>query len=168
MLAAEARQQGGLLDAAVALVRSVDHERGLAGLQALAVLAEAGGPLTGAEEGREGGGAGGVVDHSRPGLAQARHLAEPVHDHLLHFGRGGAGLPAHALDAEARGDEVRQDRGVARVAGEVGEKGGVVPMGDARHHVPVERGQRLGHPPALLRGGARETRPGSLQAAPGS
>ena len=152
VLPAEAGQQGCLLDTAVALVRGVDHEGRLAGLEALAVLAEAGGPLAGAEERRESGGAGGVVDHSCPRLAQARHLAEPVHDHLLHLGCGGARLPAHALHAEARGHDVRQDRGVARIAWEVGEEAGVVPMRDAGHHVPVERGQRLIQPSALLRG----------------
>ena len=51
------------------------------------------------------------------------HLAKPVHDHLFHLGGGGAGLPAHALGADAGGGKVAEDRGVTGVAGEVGEKG---------------------------------------------
>ena len=49
--AAEARQQGGLLDGAVALVRGVDHQRRLAALQALGVLGEAGSPSPGRRAG---------------------------------------------------------------------------------------------------------------------
>ena len=41
-LSAKAREEGRFLDAAVALVGSVDHKRGLARLQALAVLAVSG------------------------------------------------------------------------------------------------------------------------------
>ena len=157
MLPAKASQEGRFLDTAVALVRSVDHERGLTGLQSFAVLAVSGSPLPSAEKRREGSGAGGVVHHARPGFAQARHLAQPVHDHLLDLGRGRARLPAHALHAEARGHDVGQDGGVARIAREVGEETGVIPVGDAGHHVPVERGQRLIQLAALSRrmGGKR-------------
>ena len=156
---AKARQKRALFDAAVALVRGVDRERGRSRLQAGAVLAESGGPLPGAKQRREGGGAGGVMHHAGPGFAQARHLAEPVHDHLLQLRGGGARLPAHALHAQPRGHDIREDRSVARVAWEVGEEARVVPMRDAGHDILAKRVQGLGQPPALLGRMRRKRRP---------
>ena len=157
--AAEARQQRGLLDGAVPLVRGVDHQGRLAALQALAALGVARGALPGAEQGREGGGAGGVVDDAGEGRAEAHHLPQPVHDDLLDLRGRGTGLPAHALGAQARRGKVPEDRAVAGVAGEVGEEGRVVPVGDARQDVPVQGRQHLIHAPALLRRVVREGRP---------
>ncbi len=135
---AKPRQERRLLDAAVALIAGVDDERRLAALQSLAVLGVVAGPLPGTEEGGEGGRAGGVVDDAGERVWQAHHLAQPVHDDLFHLGGRGARLPAHALAAEARGDDIRQDGGVAGVGREVGEERGMVPVGDARHHHPLQ------------------------------
>ena len=148
-----------------AMLRGVDDERRGLGLEPAAVLAEAGGALAGAEEGHQGGGAGGVLDHAGEAVGQPDQLAEPLHRHLLQLGGGGAGLPAHALRAEAGGDQVGQHRGQVAVGGEVGEEPRVVPVGDAGEDGPVEHGKDLAEGDAVLRrsarGTARRTSPGS-------
>ncbi len=158
VLGAEAGEQRRFGDRAVRLVRGVDDERRLLGLQSAAVLAEARRALAGAEQGAERRRAGAVVDHAAEGLGQADHLPQPVHDHVLDLGRRGARLPAHALGAETRRDEVGEHRGEVGVGGEVGEPAGVVPVRDARQHDALEVGDDVAEALALLRRLGRQLR----------
>ena len=102
VLGAEPGEERGLGDRAVRLVARVHDERRVLGLQAAAVLREPRGAFAGAEQGGEGGRAGRVLDHAGERVRQPHHLAQPLHDDVLDLGGGGAGLPAHALHAEAR------------------------------------------------------------------
>ena len=141
VVGAEAGEVRRLGHRAVRLVRGVHDERRLLGLQAAAVLAEAAGPLAGAEQGAQRGRAGGVLDDAGEGVAEAQHLPQPLHDHVLDLGGRRARLPAHALDAEAGRDEVGEHRREVAVGGEVGEEPGMVPVRDARQHDALEVGR---------------------------
>ena len=66
------------------------------------------------------------------------------------FGGRGARLPAHALDAEAGGDQVGQDRGQRGVRREVGKEPGVVPVGDAGKDGGIELGEEALQGNAML------------------
>jgi hypothetical protein len=60
---------------------------------------------------------------------------------LLELGRGRAGDPGHALDAESGADEVAEHRGARRVRREVAEEAGVLPVRHAGQDDAVEVGE---------------------------
>ena len=127
------------------------------GADALLVRAPAGRALARGEERAEDRARGGVLDDAREALGQAGHLAKPVEDARLQLGRGGRGLPEHALGAERRGEHLGEDRRRARVRREVGEEARVLPVGDPRQHHRREVGEDLVHRLAAL--GRREPEP---------
>ena len=105
----------------------------------------------GRQDRRERGFTGRAVDHPAAGVAgraesigQAQQLAHPVEHHRLDLGARRAGDPAHSLHAQAGRCQLAEDRAVRRVAGEVGEEAGMLPVGDARHDDTVEVGQHVG------------------------
>src|SRR5262249_60703427 len=75
---------------------------------------------------------------------------------LGRLGGGRARLPAHALRAEPRRDEVGEDRREARVRREVGEEAWMVPVRDAGQDVAFELVERARELPALARRLGRE------------
>ena len=87
---------------------------------------------------------------------QAEQVGEPVQDVLLELGGRRAGHPGHALDAEAGGDQVAEDRGAGGVGREVAEEPGVLPVRRPGQDDPVEVGEDGRDRLALLRGGGRQ------------
>ena len=72
---------------------------------------------------------------------QVEQVGEPVEHVRLEFGGRRRGRPEHALDAEARGQQVAEDRRAAGVGGKVGEEGRVLPVGDAGQDLLVQVAQ---------------------------
>ena len=94
----------------------------------------------------------------RNDAGRAEEVGEPVQDVLLELGGSRAGHPGHALDAEARGDQVAEHGRPGGVGGEVAEEAGVLPVRDAGQHDPVEVGEDGGERLALLGRGAGQGR----------
>ena len=132
VVAAEPRQEGGFLDRTVTLARGVDDEGPGLGLQAAPGEAVVGGPLAGAQQGRHGGGGGGVLDHAAPGVGEAHQLPHPIDDHFFQFRQRGARLPRQAQDAQAGAEVVAQNTGKGGVGRKVSEEAGVLPVREAR------------------------------------
>ena len=138
----------------VGLGGSVGHQVAVA---ALVVALQAGGPLTGGQDGAQCRAGGGVLDHAPAVtpraelLRQVEQLHQPVHHVRLQLGVGGAAVPHHALGVDARGEKVADDGGAGSVGGEVGEEVGRLPVGDARHDDLVHVAQHGLHGLALLR-----------------
>ncbi len=141
VVAAVAGEQRGLIHGAVAVRRGVDHKGLRLGLQSAAVQAEIGGALAGAEQGDQGTGGSGVLDHAAPLGGEAGHAAHPIGDHFFDFGERGTGLPGEAEDAEAGGEIVAEDAGEFAVGREVAEEIGMLPVGEAGHDDAVEIGE---------------------------
>ena len=87
----------------------------------------------------------------RNSLGQVHLNGQPVEDVLLQFGDRGAGVPQHALGAEARRHQIGQRGGPAGVGREVGEEARGLPMGNAGQYDLIEIGQHLGKVLAVLR-----------------
>ena len=92
-----------------------------------------------------------VLDHALVALGQAKALAQPVQHARFHLGCSRRGLPQHALRRDDGGDEFRQHRCRGGIGVEIGKKAGVLPMGDARHHDPLEIGHDRVEPGAGFR-----------------
>lgn len=74
-------------------------------------------------------------------VRKTEQVDHPVHHPGLDLGDGGAAGPAHALHAQAGRDQFGEDRRVGGVRREPGEEARMLPVGEARHHHPVEVGQ---------------------------
>ncbi len=155
VLAAEAGEEGGFVDGAVALGGDVDGERAGLGLEAAAAEGVVGDALAGGDEGDEGAGGGGVLDDAVEGGGEAGHLTDPVEDDVFDLGDGGAGLPGEAEDAEAGAGEVAEDAGEQAVGGKVAEEARVLPVREAGEDEGVEVGEDVGEGLGLVgrRGG---------------
>ena len=92
--------------------RGIDADRRV-GRKPVAVAGEAEHALAGGEDRGERRPRGRILDDAREAFAKADHLAQPVEHPGLELGRGGRGLPQHALRGERRRDELGDDRGRA-------------------------------------------------------
>ena len=116
------------------------------GRRPLAPAAPAG-PVQGGQGGDQGRRGGRVLDDATTGAGgaeprrQVHQLDQPVQHHRFQLGAGRVGGPEHALDAEARADQVGQHAGAAGVGREVAEEAGVLPVGDPGHDDLVQVGQ---------------------------
>ncbi len=159
---AQAGDPDGLLHRRVGLGGHVHG--GAIGVDARADRGARAGAVQGGQEGDQVGAGAGVLDHAAAGAGgaegggQAEELGEPVHDVLLELGGRRTGHPRHALDAEARGDQVAEDRRPGGVGREVAEEAGVLPVRRPREHDPVEVGEDRRDRRAALGGGRREGR----------
>ena len=84
---------------------------------------------------------------------KADHLAQPVGHAGLELGRGGRGLPEHALRRERGSHVLGHDGGRARIGREIGEEARMLPMGHPRHDDPVEIGEDRLHRSSPAAGG---------------
>ena len=151
MVAAEAGEQRGLLDRAVAVRRRVDDERRGSGLQPASREAVVGRALARAEQRDERAGGRGVLNDAAPGRQTAEHLTKPVGRDFFDFGQRRTRLPRQAEHAQARAREVAQHAREIAVAGEVAEERRMRPVRETRDddrvevaHDVVERFGRLG------------------------
>ena len=160
-------------DRGVSLGRRVRHETSVG---ADLVRTETGRPLSPRQQRAQGRARGGVLDDAAPGLLraelrrQAEHPDQPVENVGLELRAGRTGRPEHALDAQARGKELAQNRRTRVVRGEVREEVRRLPVRDpgqdqpvhvGEHRVeglPFRRGIRRKLRANLARPGAREDR----------
>src|SRR5690606_39772518 len=94
VLAAEAGQQRGLRDRAVALLGAVDDERALQALQTAALLRVPAGHLAGAQQGDQRRGRRRVLYHAAELAGQAEEVPPPPQHVPPERRERGAGLPA--------------------------------------------------------------------------
>ena len=150
VLAAEPREQRGLLDRAVALRRDVDRERPRLGLQARRGRARSRWPARGRRAARSGS-----RSTPCPGSRPLHASDSPTiwrtqsHDDFFQLGERGAGLPVQPEHAEAGAQQVAEHaRRATAFGGEVAEEPRVLPVRQAGHEDRVEvredRVERLG------------------------
>ena len=164
VVAAQAGDLHRLLDRGVGVPGRVDGEPlprcTVAG--AVHVDGAAAGALAGGEQGGERAARRAVLDDAAAGrarpepLRQPEQVDQPVEHVGLELGAGGAGRPQHALDAEAGGEQVAEDRRTGGVGREVGEEVRRLPVRDAGHDDLVHVAQYVREGLAALGGGARQ------------
>ena len=91
-------------------------------------------------------------------LRQPEQVDQPVEHVGLELGAGGAGRPEHALDAEAGGEQIAEDRRTRGVGREVGEEVRRLPVRESGHDDLVDVTQHVGEGLATLGCGAGQAR----------
>ena len=134
----------GAVDGCMDFARAIDAQRFLAG-EAGFVAVPGKRLFTHGQHGGERRRGSRILDHASEAFRQADRLAQPVEHHRFHLGRGGRGLPQHALRRYG-GDEIfRQNRCGRGVCREIGEKARMLPVGDTGHHDGFEIGEDRVH-----------------------
>ena len=76
-------------------------------------------------------------------VGQAHHLPQPIQHDLFEFSGRRRGAPQHAVDVEARREQLTQDAGHRSRNAEIGHKSRLIPMRDAGHDNVVEIGEHI-------------------------
>ena len=115
------------------------------------LTAAAGRPPPCREHGDQRGLAGRPLDHATaaltrvaPAQRQGEELGHPVDDAQLELGARRRRHPAHPVDAEARRQQLSEDRRVRGVGREVGEEVRVLPVHQPRHHDAIDVCEHVG------------------------
>ena len=121
------------VDRGMHLVRGNRRAAAAAPARPVAVAVPVQRALAHGEHGGERRRRGRILDDAGKAFGQADRLAQPVDHPGLELGRGGRGLPQHALRGDAPRQILGDDRGRARIGREIGEEARMLPVRHARH-----------------------------------